>query len=223
VKVMADILGCEAYYHGQLDKEGVLERFRQPGPGVIVATSALGMGIDIPDIRSIIHLGRPRTLLDYAQESGRAGRDGQASEAIIIQPEGVDTVPPWMKDTPVAEQQRVDTYMSDGGCRRVVLDGYLDGVVDGYQRTHCRDRHPGVGVGEAQCDVCDPEWEVTESVGMSEGDGESKGTRTPPTGMIYGDHSPPVVRVRDRRQAVRDTHDGDIGQVGGNRSACGGS
>jgi superfamily II DNA helicase RecQ len=112
VTTMAEILGCEAYYHDQLDKAGVLERFRSQPHGVVVATSALGMGVDIPDIRSIIHLGRPRTLLDYAQESGRAGRDGQASEAIIIQPDGVDTPPPWMQDTPSAEQQRVDAYMS---------------------------------------------------------------------------------------------------------------
>jgi superfamily II DNA helicase RecQ len=47
------------------------------GPStVIAATSALGMGVDIPNICSIIHIGTPRTLLDYAQESGQAGRDG---------------------------------------------------------------------------------------------------------------------------------------------------
>jgi superfamily II DNA helicase RecQ len=63
---MATMLGCEAYYHGSLDQPGTLERFRSQPQGVIVATSALGMGVDIPDIRSIIHLGRPRTLLDYA-------------------------------------------------------------------------------------------------------------------------------------------------------------
>jgi superfamily II DNA helicase RecQ len=47
----------------------------------MVATSVLGMGLDIPDIRSIIHLGTPRTLEDYRQESGRDGRDGKRSEA----------------------------------------------------------------------------------------------------------------------------------------------
>jgi superfamily II DNA helicase RecQ len=49
-----------------------------------VATSVLGIGVDIPDIRCIIHIRRPRSLLEYAQESGRARRDSEASEAIII-------------------------------------------------------------------------------------------------------------------------------------------
>jgi superfamily II DNA helicase RecQ len=173
VTMMAKILGCEAYYHDQVDKTGVLERFRREPKGVVVATSALGMGVDIPDIRSIIHLGRPRTLLDYAQESGRAGRDGQASEAIIIQPNGIDTPPPWMQDTPSAEQQRVDAYMSASPCRRVVLDGYLDGVVDGYQRSHCGDHDHGSITGEARCDVCDPDWEVMEEQLSSEAASEA--------------------------------------------------
>jgi superfamily II DNA helicase RecQ len=73
-----------------VDHAGVLERFIQGITNVIVATNALGMGVDILDIRVIIHISVPRTLLDYAQESSRAGRDRQASEAIIIQLEGMD-------------------------------------------------------------------------------------------------------------------------------------
>lgn len=88
VQAMADQLQCDAFYAGQYDLDGMLERFRSTPGAVICATSALGMGIDIPDIRSVIHLGRPRTLLDYAQESGRAGRDGLPSEAIIIPAKG---------------------------------------------------------------------------------------------------------------------------------------
>jgi superfamily II DNA helicase RecQ len=56
VTEMARILGCEAYFHDQVDKAAMLERFRRGQQAVIVATSALGMGVDIPDIRSIIHL-----------------------------------------------------------------------------------------------------------------------------------------------------------------------
>ncbi|PKX88226.1 P-loop containing nucleoside triphosphate hydrolase protein [Aspergillus novofumigatus IBT 16806] len=65
VTAMARVLGCEAYYSEQLDKAGVLARFMGASP-VIAATSALGMGVDIPNIRSIIHIGTPRMLLDYA-------------------------------------------------------------------------------------------------------------------------------------------------------------
>lgn len=62
---MARVLGCEVYYSEQLDKAGVLVWFMGASP-VIAATSALGMGVDIPNIRSIIYIGTPRTLLDYA-------------------------------------------------------------------------------------------------------------------------------------------------------------
>ncbi|RMJ20764.1 hypothetical protein PHISP_08366, partial [Aspergillus sp. HF37] len=117
VTTIASILGCEAYYHEQIDKKGVLERFRGRAGQVVVATSALGMGVDIPDIRSIIHVGRPRTLLDYAQESGRVGRDGQASEAIIIQPVGHEGAALWEQETPARERDRMREYIQGGAER----------------------------------------------------------------------------------------------------------
>ncbi|KAH2531107.1 hypothetical protein KXW97_000558, partial [Aspergillus fumigatus] len=160
VTAMARVLGCEAYYSEQLDKAGVLARFMGASP-VIAATSALGMGVDIPNIRSIIHIGTPRTLLDYAQESGRAGRDGQRSEAIIIQPAGWDALAPWMEGVAPKDQEQVAEYIGvvEGvGCRRVVLDQYLDGVVDGYQRQYCQDADPR----EQACNGCDPNWEQQE-------------------------------------------------------------
>ena len=42
------------------------------------------MGIDVADIRVIVHVDMPRTMLDYAQESGRAGRDREKSKGIVI-------------------------------------------------------------------------------------------------------------------------------------------
>ena len=49
---------------------------------LVIATTAFGMGVDIPDIRKIIHWGMPATLQEYVQETARSGRDGKNSVAI---------------------------------------------------------------------------------------------------------------------------------------------
>ena len=51
---------------------------------VIDATSAMECGIDIPNIRLVIHVGTPMTMCDFAQQSVRSGRDGAASYSIIL-------------------------------------------------------------------------------------------------------------------------------------------
>ena len=164
----AEILGCSAFYSDQDEKLGILEQFRRAANGVIAATSALGMGVDIPDIRCIIHIGFPRSSLDYAQESGRAGRDHLPSEAIIIQPKGFDEVPAWFDQKTDREQAGlalVRQYMfGDHPCRRVLLDGYLDGEIDGYTRQQCGDQDRQFGIKEQRCDRCNPDWAVAESV-----------------------------------------------------------
>ncbi|KAL4756069.1 P-loop containing nucleoside triphosphate hydrolase protein [Aspergillus foveolatus] len=117
-------LGCEAYHRAVLDQTGILQQFQGGQTRVIAATSALGMGIDIPDIRCVINLGRPRTLLDNGQESGRAGRDGLASEAVIMHPQGWDDLDPWVDRVSAAEFERVQAYkkvVEGVGCRRDLL------------------------------------------------------------------------------------------------------
>ena len=80
---LAKVLDCYIFYYTATDKIIVLQQFRSEGR-TIIATSIFRIGIDITDIRLIVYIGWPRILLDYAQESGRAGRDRLKSEAIII-------------------------------------------------------------------------------------------------------------------------------------------
>ena len=76
-----------APYHAGMtgtDRARALSRFLGGDIDVLVATIPCGIGIDKPDIRSVIHTGLPRSIEGYYQEIGRAGRDGLPSKAILL-------------------------------------------------------------------------------------------------------------------------------------------
>lgn len=75
------------YYHGGLsskEKEKHMKLWMEEKVQVMVATNAFGMGIDKPNVKTVIHLHLPQNLENYYQESGRAGRNGEKAFAILL-------------------------------------------------------------------------------------------------------------------------------------------
>lgn len=74
-------------FHGALtpeNKNATLEWFKQSTNGVLVSTSALGAGFNKANIRTVIHYHPPRSVEEYMQEIGRAGRDGENADAVLL-------------------------------------------------------------------------------------------------------------------------------------------
>ncbi|HUI72225.1 MAG TPA: RecQ family ATP-dependent DNA helicase [Spirochaetia bacterium] len=114
------------FYHAGLSREEraeVEKWFLASSDGALFATCAYGMGVDKPDIRTVVHAGVPSSVEAYLQETGRAGRDGKPSVATLLLSEE-DRGLPFGPADGVAKQryQTILGYaLSHGSCRRETL------------------------------------------------------------------------------------------------------
>lgn len=157
-----------APYHAGLEskmRSKIQDDFLMEEVDVICATIAFGMGIDKPDVRFVIHYDMPKSIENYYQETGRAGRDGLEGRCVAFYAQkDIVKLEKFLRDKPVAERELgtqllddVIAYAETAGCRRKYLLHYFG---EQFEQEDCG----------KMCDNCrhpKEQQEVTEALNLA--------------------------------------------------------
>ncbi len=113
------------FYHSKCgtanERDVLLGRFTgrlSPALPIIICTNAFGMGLDVSDVRLVVHWQHPASVEDYLQEFGRAGRDGRPALAVLLTNEGEDLNLPRFMAALTVRQAELDDHQ-----KKAILDG----------------------------------------------------------------------------------------------------
>ncbi len=136
-------LNCGKYYSNAPEKKEALENWKG---GAMLATGALGVGMDVMRIRAVIHIGIPYGFMDFEQESGRGGRSGEKVKSTIYLRPGEWNQLKRMKPEEMELDNRVMRgYILAEECRRKIRTGYINGEEESES---CEE------LGAELCDIC---------------------------------------------------------------------
>jgi superfamily II DNA helicase RecQ len=122
---IAEELACAHYHAGVVDRAERLREWVEKG-GMIVATSALGTGVDFAGIVYILHVGMPWSISDFAQASGRGGRGGEQVDVVVLVEQG-EVQKRIEEESDDIDVQAMGYFLIGSGCRRELMSSYLDG------------------------------------------------------------------------------------------------